>query len=112
MSRRNLYQARGPVTLLAIEFDVTEAIAQDATNYWTLQARLVRAGQTIGENVGTPVTTDTRSVSANTRISLYDEPGGLDLADGDVLAVLGTKTGTPDPLQGCVVWFRPVRGTR
>lgn len=95
-----------------IEFEVTEAFAKNATHYWTLTARVLRAEsltpQTEGELLGS-YTTRTRTLQARDPVTVYDSGKGFDVSEDDRLILTPSAGGSPGPLVGASAWIRLVR---
>lgn len=104
MSRNDFYQAVGNRKVFWIGFMVGEAITASSSNYHTFTLRIVRDGQDTGETIDSatnPYSTSNRTLVANTPITLYDDPAGLAMSDGERLALFIDETGTPTTLERC-----------
>lgn len=99
---RELWTVRGSDTLMRARLVVQTAYALSATDYWTFTLRRRRAAigasvpaQSIGEQVGNALSTQTRNLAANGPATLYDDPTGLPMSDGETLVLYAVSTGSP-----------------
>lgn len=102
---RELWTVRGSDTLLRARLVVQTAYTHSATNFWTftLRRRKVAIGltvpaQSIGEQVGSALSTETRDLAANVPATIYDDLTGLPMSDGETLVLYAVSTGSPAAL--------------
>lgn len=109
-AERLVFRCREDMLLHGVEIEVGSAFALDNSNYWTLT--LVRR-TSVGERfeLGDPLSLQSRSLAADTLVTLYlpDEP--LRLNDSDTIHVEIVETGTPAYLSDFVVWVDARRRT-
>jgi len=102
---RECYRAVGRQKVIQAAFSVGTDWTLDASNYWTLTLRHRKAGQTTGELVGADYAVDTRGLTAQELVTLYDGVGGLAMADGERLALYVVETGTAVALEDLILWL-------
>lgn len=109
-AERLVFRCREDMLLHRVEIEVGSAFSFDNSDYWTLT--LVRRTSD-GERVelGDPLSLQSRSLAADTLVTLYlpDEP--LRLNDSDTIHVEIVETGTPAYLSDLVVWVDARRRT-
>lgn len=106
-----VYLANGACKLLRVQFLLRSAWTASATNYWTIEFRIRREDQTIGELVGS-YDLSARSLSAGQLATVYDDANGLAMSDGDLLVVSSSSTGSPSALDGPFVFADVQRNVR
>ena len=91
---------------------MASAFTADASNYWTITARLRRMDaaqpQTIGELLGS-YSTRYRSLVAQAEVPLYSNAQGAPFHESDRLVVTAAATGSPGALVGAVAWAQLAR---
>lgn len=92
---QTVYTSAGGEKLIGVSFVVATAFPYNAANYYQVSMRLLRSGQTYPEIVGDIISLATHSLAANEADSLYDDPVGLRLNDGDSLVGYLVSTGSP-----------------
>lgn len=114
---RRLWLASGGETLLSARLVAQAAFTLDASNYWTVTVYHRRAATGAfaalanGETVGT-YSLATRSLVADTPVTIYESEQGLALGDGDSLVAVVTSTGSPAQLDNPVISLDIQRNTR
>lgn len=84
-----LYVSRGDESLVKVTIRSFDDVLPSTTAYWTVQAAIRRArrgavpADTLGENVGNALDTQTNGFGAGLDFTLYDVRGGTPLAAGD-----------------------------
>ena len=89
-----LYRSQGTERILAVDLVNMADFTADPSNYWSFTVRVVRSGQSYGEQVGT-YSLDVRSLTSGEPVSLYNDPRGLAMSDGDQLRSTAETTGSP-----------------
>ena len=92
---QTLHLSAGREKLLLVQFVNSAAFAYNATNYYLIEARVLRAGQTYPETIGSSISLATRSLVANEAITLYESDTGLRLNDGDSILARIESAGSP-----------------
>ena len=96
---RDVYQPARSETLLEVTLVVATTFTANTSNYWTIQLRRLRPGQSFGEDVGAAFSLATFTLTADEPATIYSDAAGTELENGDRLVVEMTKTGTPAQLQ-------------
>ena len=89
-----LHKSQGTERILKVLLVNHADFTADLSNYWTFTVRVVRDGQSYGELVG-EYGLDDRSLTSGEPVTLYDDPRGLAMSDGDQLRSTVASTGTP-----------------
>ena len=89
-----VYKAQGTERILTVLLVNHANFTADSGNYWTFTLRVVRDGQSYGELVG-EYGLDDRSLTSGEPVTLYDDPRGLAMSDGDQLRSTAASTGSP-----------------
>ncbi len=97
MSQWDIHRSPTSEKLLMVLLVPSRDWTLNATNYWTIELRIVRSGQDDGEIVATYSLAD-RNLTAGEPVTLYDDPVGLPAAESDVLRVVLTATLSPTAL--------------
>lgn len=84
-----------PEKLVKVELLLGATFAANATHFWTFTLRRRRVGQEYGEQVGETYTLATRTVTGGEPVTLYDDPRGLTLTDGETLWATVSSFGSP-----------------
>lgn len=94
---RILHQALGTEIIVKAQVVVGVDHSAHASNYWTFTLTRVPVGEDFdfGETIGTALSTQYRSLVAGEAETLYDDPAGFELADGERLVLKRASTGTP-----------------
>lgn len=79
------YVATGDELLKTVRLSIEADIDADTTNYWTIQARVRRVGQALGEELGTELVTSTLGIESLVARELYSNATGLALSEGDMV---------------------------
>lgn len=109
-AERLVFRAREDMLLHGVEIEVGSAFSFDNSDYWTLTlVRRTSGGERV--ELGDPLSLQSRSLAADTLVTLYlpDEP--LRLNDSDTIHVEIVETGTPAYLSDLVVWVDARRRT-
>lgn len=113
---RGRYRARGDEILVRAQLEVGAEAAVDASAYWTFQLYRRNAAQTVGWPVGDAYTTATRTLTARSPVTLYEEEKGTPLEDDDHLVLDVAETtaaGSSAPaLSDAVLWLDIARSVR
>lgn len=112
MSRNDVYRAEGRERIFQIALEAGESFTASATDYHTFTLRLVRDGQDYGEDIADPYSLSDRSLVANEPVTLYDDPVGLAMSDGERIALYVDKTGSPASLERVTLWLNRQRNAR
>lgn len=91
---REIHKASGPERLLTVLLVVGANWATDPANYWTLSLRLMRGTMAYGRTIAS-YSLAARVLTAHTAVSVYDNPDGFRLDDGDRIMLVATPTGSP-----------------
>lgn len=110
MSRHILYTIPTDQRLLEATLTVGTTFTADATNYWTFQLRVMRPGQVYGEAIGDAYSLATFTLTADLAATLYENPRGFKLNEGDRLLIERTSTGSPVALKSQVVELKLING--
>lgn len=109
-SERLAFRARGDMLLASVEVEVAEEFTGDTTDYWTLTlVRRTPGGDRL--ELGDPLVLQSRSLAANTLVTMYLPDKPLLLNDADTIHVEVAETGTPAYLSDLVVWVDARRRT-
>lgn len=115
---RRLRVVDGSETLVSAKFVALSGFTLSATDYWTFTLRVRRAAtattaaQSNGEQIGDTLSLATRTLTADTPVTLYESAQGTALGDGDTLVLVGTTTGSPAALDQPEVRLDLQRNTR
>ena len=107
---RLAFRARESMLLHSVQVEVGADFTLNASNYWTLTlVKRTSSGERL--ELGTPLSLQSRSLAADTLVTMYlpDEP--LPLDDYDTIHVEIAETGTPAYLGDLIVWVDARRRT-
>lgn len=104
-----VYRSVGGENVTGVSMEVSVAFSANATNYWTIQPRIMRSGQTFGEDLGAGLDLSTITLNAEVVAILYDDPIGVELKSGDRIVIELTATGSPAQLTDPTFWTRTAR---
>ena len=90
-----LHQSQGGEKLVLAQFQVASAFPYNAANYYTITLRRILSGATYGGTIGSAYSLATRSLSANSPVTLYSNAAGLMLNEGDTLVSYLVSSGSP-----------------
>ena len=91
---RLVHRAQGAETVLTVMLDVGADWTASATDYWTFSLRRIAPAKTFGETIAT-YDLSIRSLTAFVPVSVYDDPRGFDVDEGDRLMLYAVSTGSP-----------------
>ena len=108
---RGGYQSVGASRCFVVEAQFGSAWTRSASDYWTVELRVVGADESYGRVVAT-LDLSTRSVAAGERFVVYDDPVGFAMTDGERLRARIVSTGSPAAISDAVLFVKVQRNAR
>lgn len=109
-SERLAFRSRGDMLVSAVQVEISNDFTLDNTDYWTLTlVRRTSDGSRL--ELGEPLSLQSRSLAANTLVTMYSPDEPLRLNDSDTIHVEVVETGSPDYLGDLIVWVDARRRT-